>query len=150
MIPCRSSKPPKSMDKKFTLTTKRQWIRMFQSLRFGPGPKSPNFRSGFFCLKKFLPGKHVEKPEGMELIPIKRRFIKNLLRKYNIPKSEQFVKFFCRIRINLKALTEKFSGPSGRKKTEPRIQRSSGQGRVVKKRFPLRPLPCSRRSCQSL
>ena len=59
-------------------------------LDFGLGlaQKSPNFRSGFFCLKKFLPGKHVEKPEGMELIPIKRRFIKNFLRKYNIPKSE--------------------------------------------------------------
>ena len=69
--------------------------------------------------KKFLPGKHVEKPEGMELIPIKRRFIKNFLRKYNIPKSERFVKFFCGIRISLKALTEKFYGPSDSKKRSP-------------------------------
>lgn len=89
---------------------------MFKSLRFGPGPKISKLPGRLFCLKKFLPGKHVEKPEGMELIPIKRRFIKNFLRKYNIPKSEQFVKFFCRIRINLKVLTEKFSGPSGSKK----------------------------------
>ena len=108
------------MDKKFTLTTRRQWIRMFKSLRFGPGPKISKLPGRLFYLKKFLPGKHVEKPEGMELIPIKRRFIKNFLRKYNIPKSERFVKFFCGIRISLKALTEKFYGHSGIKKTEPR------------------------------
>lgn len=69
---------------------------MFKSLRFGPGPKISKLPGRLFYLKKFLPGKHVEKPEGMELIPIKRRFIKIFLRKYNIPKSERFVKFFIK------------------------------------------------------
>ena len=68
----------------------------------------------------------------MELIPIKRRFIKNFLRKYNIPKSERFVKFFCGIRISLKALTEKFYGPSGRKKTEPRFNEAPDKGELSK------------------
>ena len=105
---------------------------MFKSLRFGPGPKISKLPGRLFLFKKFLPGKHVEKPEGMELIPIKRRFIKNFLRKYNIPKSERFVKFFCRIRIDLKALTEKFYEYSGSKKRSPAFNEAPDKGELSK------------------